>query len=580
MGTPLKRRELFTGLFSGRANSTQESVVEKYTNKEIPLNLSRTSSGLAPYSGTFGEPEALHLLRRLTFGASKAHTDIIKVKTVSDAVDFLIDNPVQPTTTPVNSYEADYHDTLNCPAGASWVDFNVGFTNGNDDFGLYFFRNYFSFRPWWFKQIVTQPPHILEKITLFWSNHFGTKIPQAEYSRGLWQHFKTLRLNGLGNFKTLVKQITIDPHMLIFLNGTYSNKYSPDENYARELQELFTVGKGLGTAGYTEADVKAAARVLTGWRRVDNADGSYTGSFDPGVDWHDTNSKQFSAFYGNKTITGKSGAAGAGETDELLNMIFATEEVAKYICRKLYRWFVYYVIDAATEANVITPLANIFRTSNYDIKTVLKALFKSEHFFDPLNAGCIIKSPVDLYAGAVKEFNIKFPALPVELNYKAHRYFTDYCDDIGQRIGDPPNVSGWRAYYQEPIYYQDWITADTIQKRSRLLNDLSSGGTYLDGNTNIKIDSIAFNKQFYNPALPNDVIDNFIKYLLPKDLSATQKTLLKNFLLPNPSAPDYYWTSLWNSYVNTPDATNTDLVTKHLNSLINYITSLEEYQLC
>ena len=573
MGIPVKRRQLITNLFRSGKIATGDVAFKKFANKKLPANLPRINSGLAAYTGTFGENEALHLLRRVTFGATKAHVDLIKNMTASVAVDYLIDNPVLPASTPLNSYESVYHDTQNCPAGSSWVSHSAPF---NDDFSLTYFRTYWSLKPWWFNEMINQPPHILEKISLFWDNHFSTQANDQNYSKAVWQHFKTIRTHSLGNFKTLIKEITIDPHMLVFLNGTYNNRYSPDENYARELQELFTVGKGLGTAGYTEGDVQAAARVLTGWRRKDNPDGSYGYYFQD--DWHEPANKQFSSFYNNTVITGRAGAAGAAETDDLLTMIFATQEVAKYVCRRLYRWFIYYVIDDATEANVITPLATIFRNSNYDIKPVLKALFKSEHFFDPLNAGCIIKSPADLYAGMVREFKIQLPNSPLELKYGNLRHFIEQMDNADQSLADPPNVAGWRAYYQDPVYYEAWINSDTIQKRAKAINDYSRDGIY-SYSTKIKIDSIEYNKLFSNPSNPNEVISNFIKYLLPKDLSANQKDYMKSILLSN-QLGDYYWTNAWNNYIGTPTPDNEMIVRFRLDTLINYITSLEEYQLC
>jgi hypothetical protein len=236
------------------------------------------------------------------------------------------------------------------------------------------------------------------------------------------------------------------------------------------------------------------------------------------------------------------------------------------------------VIDPATEANVITPLADIFRSSGYDIKTVFKALFKSEHFFDPLNAGCIIKSPVDLYVGLFREFKIQLPNSPVELQYGNWRHFVEQMDNADQSLADPPNVAGWRAYYQDPVYHEAWINSDTIQKRAKALNDYSRDGIY-SYSTRIKIDSIEYNKLFSNPANPNDVVSNFIKYLLPKDLSIDQKNYMKSILLSNQTS-DFYWTNAWNAYINNPVSANEMIVRSRLDTLINYITSLEEYQLC
>ena len=176
--------------------------------------------------------------------------------------------------------------------------------------------------------------------------------------------------------------------MLYYLNGYLNTNTSPDENYARELQELFTIGKE-NTPNYTEDDVKAAAKVLTGWR-INTTTTLPTVYFDSTK--HHTSNKLFSSFYGNTTIAYQSGSNGALETDALMDMVFSKQqEVAKFICRKLYRFFIYYTIDNTVEANVITPLAQIFINNNWDIVPVLKTLYKSEHFFELNSKGCIIK---------------------------------------------------------------------------------------------------------------------------------------------------------------------------------------------
>ncbi len=141
--------------------------------------------------------------------------------------------------------------------------------------------------------------------------------------------------------------------MLLFLNGSTSTVQAPNENYGRELQELYTEGKGVNSL-YTQTDVHNAARVLTGH----TIDSNYNYVFQAGN--HDDQDKQFSAFYSNTVITGYSGAAGAGEVDNLFNMLLGTQECALFICRELYNFFVYYVDDATVESDVIAPLATVF----------------------------------------------------------------------------------------------------------------------------------------------------------------------------------------------------------------------------
>jgi len=511
----------------------------------MPFQGARTESGLSLYVGSWTETEVLHLLRRTTFGANKDSVDMLKAMSLTDAVNLLIDNPQFPTSSPINVYDNLYHDPQGCPFGVSWIEW-AGSNDSDPMLNAYRINN--TFKQWWTGLMINQQTHILEKITLFWANHFSTQT---------------------GDF-------TIDPHMLLFLNGNSNSASAPDENYARELQELFTVGKGPGSA-YTEDDVKQAAKILTGWRRQEQPDGFYTTIFNDNE--HDVTDKQFSSFYANTVIAGKPGQDGQTETDELLNMILATDEAAKYICRCLYRWFVYYVIDSAAEQNVIAPLADIFRSNNYEIAPVLKALLNSDHFFDLVNRGCIIKSPVDFYMGFCREFKIDLETTYVDVIYSQWDQFWAMCNELGQNPGDPPNVAGWPAYYQEPIFYEAWINSDTIQKRARVMGIYTSTGSMVDG-TILKSDSIRFNKQFAHPEDPNEVIANFCKYLLPQPLTEIQIAYLKQSVLLTGQVNDTYWTNAWNDYTANPaDPVAKGTILGRLDSLVNYITNMEEYQL-
>lgn len=580
MGNTMQRRQFLSRLATKSSKSIIPTAEKSFTSPAAPTNLLRATgaqSGISAYAGAWTEKEVIHLLRRVMFGAAKKDVDKIKVMTVSAAVDFLIDNPVQPSGTPVNNYTPGT-DTGGVAFGSSWMD--AGLPDPVDSNGttlkstLNSNRINNSFKPWWMGQMINQPTHILEKITLFWTNHFGTNngfnVAKASY-----QHQKILRTYGLTNFKDLLKQVTIDPHMLYFLSGYTSTKSAPNENYGRELQELFTVGKG-PDSHYTEDDVKAAARALTGWKVAQSTtDGTYSSSFNASI--HDTANKQFSAFYNNTIVTGQTGSNGANEVDALLNMILQTNECAKYIVRRLYIWFVYSNITPDIETNVITPLADLFRSSGYSIPVVLKALFKSEHFFDPLNFGGIIKSPVDMYVTMVREFNLTLAASPVDIMYSHWKNFTDKCNTEAQNIGDPPNVSGWPAYYQlDTRFYETWMSNATIQVKAKNLNAFTNTGVTVGG-VKLKVDSVAFNKQFLNAGDPNAVIANFILYLLPMDLTQTQKDYMKSILLNN-QVTDTYWTSAWNDYLANPtNTTSLGIVQKRLDTLVNYLTSLAEY---
>ena len=266
---------------------------------------------------------------------------------------------------------------------------------------------------------------------------------------------------------------------------------------------------------------------MTGWR-INNT--TYVSYFDPNR--HDTANKQFSSFYNNTIITGRAGANGALETDDLLTMIFAKNEVAEFIVRKLYRWFVYYSIDAATESNVIQPLAVIFRNSNYDIKPVLTTMLKSEHFFDVLNQGCQIKSPLDQVISCMREFGVVFPD-PVTFYaevYGMWNYMFNWGVTMNQNLGDPPNVSGWPSYYQTPSFYELWINSDTLPKRNRFTDTMITNG-YTRNGKKIVIDAVAFTQTLPNPGDPNVLIDDALAMLFRVDLSVQTKQKIKQAFL-------------------------------------------------
>jgi len=582
MGNTMERRQFLnrlTKISKPPQTDANSLTVEKKNSKTIQLpgilKTAGAQSGITTYAGPWTEKEVIHLLRRTMFGAAKKDVDKIKAMSFSSAVDFLIDNPVQPTTTPLNVYTTGT-DSGGVAFGSSWIDAALPDpTDSTIRNTLNNNRLTNSFKPWWMGQLINQQTHILEKITLFWSNHFGTDNGNNNRPKAIFQHYKILRTYGLANFRDLLKQVTIDPHMLYFLSGYTSTKGAPNENYGRELQELFTVGKG-PDSHYTEDDVKAAARALTGWTvSQSTTDGTYSSAYT--ASRHDVNVKQFSAFYGNKKMDVETAANGAADVDALISIILQTNECAKYIVRRLYTWFVYYDITADIETNVITPLADIFRSSNYSIPTVLKALFKSEHFFDPINYGAIIKSPVDMYVSMIREFNVALAASPVDVMYQHWKNIYDKARVEGQNIGDPPNVAGWTAYYEAPSYYELWMSSSSIQTKAINLKAFSNAGVKVSG-INIVIDSVAFNKQFADAGDPDAVVRNFIQYLLPvDDLSAEQKAAMKSFLVP-PNESNAYWSNEWNRYLATPATYYTE-VKGILDQLMRPIVAMAEYYL-
>ncbi len=494
------------------------------------------------------------------FGAKNTDVHNFLEMSVSAAVDKLLEELPQPPP-PINDYGNDPF----VPPGQTWID--APMSNGHED------KRTYSLKGWWLGNMLDQPTNIREKMVLFWHNHIPIEFWDLYNGRYSYRYMEQLYLHATGNFKALVKAITIDPAMLIYLNNTSSGKDAPDENYARELQELFCVGKGAG-AGFTEDDVQSAARVLTGWR----TDFAYPETYFH-EQTHDTTDKQFSAFYNNTVITGRSGQAGMEELDDLLDMIFATDEVTLFLCRKLYTFFVYQDINEQVEQDIIEPLAQLLRDSNYEVKPVLETLLKSAHFFDPLNRGSMLKSPVEYVVGMNREFHVQFPpASQYQDLFELRKAMYAHLPNMLEAIGDPPNVSGWPAWYQEPIFYKYWITVSTYPKRASH-SDLLLFTGYATNNQIVKPDVVAFTATLTEPADPNFLLEEVLRLFYGIEVSDEVKMQLKSILLSG-QASDYYWSSAWNEYVGDPNNVQAlGVVETRLEAFYQAILQLEEYQL-
>lgn len=533
----------------------------------MPATPISSNSGLSPFKGTWTRASTKHLLKRVLFGAKKSEIDYFHNLGMSKAVNELLSTNSNPLSLPLNDYNTTTVIDPVVPMGSTWIN------NITADGTLNSYRRS-TFKKWQVGNMVLQEKNITEKMCLFWANHFSIEADIVAYGNYVYTHHDTIRKNCLGNFKQLIKLITIDAGMLRYLNGYLNTNTAPDENYGRELQELFTLGKHIDVK-YSEADVKAAAKVLTGWR----INSTFSVYFD--TTKHDVTNKQFSSYYNNKIITGRTAAAGALETDDLINMIFEKPEVAKYICRKIYQFFVYYHIDDNVENKIIVPLADILIKNNFEIKPVLDALFKSEHFYDNLYVACQIKSPIEHVVGCLREYNIIFPNAVSDYAdaYYLFNSMVSQMINLGQNPSDPPNVAGWPAYYQVPEYYELWINADTLPKRNKF-TDLMIESGYTRNGKKVMIDTIAFAKSICtNPSDPNILMNAAFENLISSDVSTTLKANLKKQILLSGQSSDYYWTDAWNAYQLNASTINFNIVNVRLKALLKYIMNLPEYQL-
>ena len=528
------------------------------------------TSGIRRYKGEWAETQVAHLLRRTMFGASRADVGYFLKHSPRKAVRELVRTEYSLPGPPVNTYNDDKYTDPEIAAGADWT-VSLKYDGMNN------YRRRNSFKSWWLGLMLDQDRSLREKMVLFWHNHFVTESNNVDNALFCYRYNALLREHALGNFRELTRAVTTEPAMLRYLNGYANTKKAPDENYGRELQELFTVGKGPDSR-YTESDVKAAARVLTGYTINYK---TYSSSFDHNR--HDETDKQFSAFYGNTIIRGIKGVAATAELDQLVDMIFSREEVSRFICRKLYRFFVYHQIDDATEQNVIRPLAILFRKKDYEIKPVLEELLCSRHFFDPANYGSMIKSPIDFTVGLCREFNVSFPdAGQYADQYGVWEQMRNQAAGLQQNIGDPPNVAGWQAYYQEPEYDKLWISSDTLPKRNQFTDRMLGGGLGRNGRK-VVIDPVAFAASLSGADDPDKLIAASARALYSIDLSPEEQQFMKtNILLSGLTgmASDHYWTNAWTTYKENPgDKAARDTVNNKLKALYRHLMDLPEYQL-
>ncbi len=520
--------------------------------------------GLDSYSGTWDQTTARHLLKRAMFAPNAKQI----AQAVADGLEVTLEKLFAPSPDPGLPLNYNEQNDPNVPIGSSWV--NEAITQG---------LNYpqRSIRAWQLSLYLNEGVSLKEKMTLFWHNHFVTA--NANIAKLTYQYITFLRDNAFGNFRTLVEGMTVNPLMLQYLNGNENTKGAPNENYARELMELFTIGKGVEAGpgdytNYTEQDIKEIARALTGWT-INNQALQAAGPIPPAVfriNRHDTGTKTLSYRFGNAVISN----LGDQEYKKVIDIILAQDEVSRFMARNLYRWFVYYNIDDDIESNVIEPLAAVLRGSNYEIQPALTALLSSEHFYQENAIGAMIKSPVDFTMSTIKPFE-------VEINFNLNQTYQLWLALHGvdtalqQDVFTPPDVAGWKAYYQDPVFYRIWINSVTLTIRRALSDGMGSGQIDVFMRP-WGIDVLKVVGGIQDSVDPNIMIQALIDLLLPYQLTDLQLAYLKEVLIPG--LPDFEWTVEYNAYLNNPtDEVIRQGVENRLRALFIAIMALPEFEL-
>jgi len=530
------------------------------------------ANGLLPYAGPWTFQQAAHLLRRTTFGPTIAQIKWALDQGLTATLEKLFEEGPLPDP-PVNTH---YPDDPNVPIGATWVEapFISGIQNAQMS---YMGRSLFS---WNIGLMWNEDISIREKLTLFWHNHFP--LNSNNDPRFLYWNNHTLRSHAWGNFRQLTKEITIDPAMLIYLNGNQNKAGSPNENYARELLELFTVGKGpqIGPgdySNYTEQDVAEIARVLSGWKdfgfTLNSSDGLIGSEFHPNL--HDDGQKTLSYHFDNAVIPNM----GEEEYSYLIDLIFQQDEVARFICRRLYRWFVFYQIDEEVETNVIEPMAQVLIDNDYEIRFALEALFGSQHFFDMQNNGLIIKNPIDFILSVVKSLEVETSTALDQLHDSWYRVF-GFASKTQMRYYEVPEVAGWQAYYRAPLYYRNWLNASTLPRRMTNTDTfMTAGYVPFQGNGDVmRVDVLKLVAELDDPLDPNAVVNELASFLFPQPISPERQAILKDILIPG--LPDFEWTVEYGEHLADP--ANEDLanaIDGKLRALIKAMLSMPDFYL-
>lgn len=576
---------------------------------------------LTPYSGTLGKKAAAHLLRRATFGATKPEIDTFSGYNVASAISALFD-PVTPTPQP----------PVAPGASTSWVTQPPA--NGENENDL---QNYVI--SWWLGVMLNTSVasndklahSTREKMIFFLHTHLTTIQQVVQNSRSLYFQnalFRIYAADGVAdpliNLRELTKKISVDNAMVALLDGRLNVKGNPNENYARELLELYTIGKGLngqipatGVPGdyyyFTEQDVQAAAKVLSGY----DVDTTFS-TIDPDTtiprakiktgagmvpNQHDNTVKQFSARLGSATITPNPTLMSGGlpteasmldEIDQLINLIYTQAETHRNVCRRIYRFYVYHDITATIESTVIADMVATFTANNYKIEPVIRELLQSQHFYDSADAtidndnfGAIIKSPLQLMAETLNFFEYQLPDYITQSSsfyMKTGRLLYSLINQ-GMNLMNPFDVAGYEAYHQFPLYHRMWINTNALTQRYKFIFDTMT--TMNMDPDNVTVDLLPFMQARFsaNASDPDLFIRDLASYLLPMFAEGTEITTARLDWFKSqlfkvgqalPQGPLVFWQYSW---THTSDPVSAEDTRGMLQDLINGMLQSPEFQL-
>jgi len=373
-----------------------------------------------PKHVSLGGEDARHLLSRTGFGSSIGEIQTIAQLSRSDAVDSILSSLVEESLLPEPAF-------LQIPRSDRVPGRGIS-REERQQFQRQARRHGQELQAWWTAEMVFTDSPFTERLVLFWHNHFVSEQRKVRDPELMWQQNGLFRKHAAGNFREFLRAVTLDAAMVIYLDTQQNQRQKPNENYARELLELFTLGEG----HYSETDVKEAARALTGWR-VDRS----TGSVQYVARRHDRGTKTFMDVSGRHTA------------DDILRILLEKERVSEFIVESLWHEF----ISPEPQAEEVERLAEIFRASEYELKPLYREILLSSAFWNPLNRGALIKSPIDVVVGTARLLRLE--DVPPQSLSRASA-------GLGQSLFNPPNVKGWPGHDR-------WITSSSLLGRRQFL---------------------------------------------------------------------------------------------------------------
>jgi len=477
--------------------------------------LNCTTTGMATYAPSQAMPwnkdRVQHLFRRMGFGLPPTQIETALAMSPENLVDQLIDDAI----------------ALPLAMPPEWADWPASRYEEPEEY----IQQTVSWAIDWTADMLRNG--FREKIALFWHNHFVTEIENYRCPSWQYQYHKVLQENALGNFKTFVLEIGKTPAMLVYLNGVQSTRREPNENYARELYELFTLGRD---NGYTQQDIEETSRALTGWNNVNELCAPI--QFFPLS--HDS---------GRKTIFGRTGN---WNYEDVHNLLFEerTDEIANFICTKIYRHFV----SSNVEESIVAEMATTFKANDFEIAPVLRQLFKSEHFFDDKIIGVQIKSPLEFFLTLVTEWGLQEPNEDIFFSI----LYTSGL--LGQRLFNPVDVAGWQEN-------RTWIDSNTLTIRWQTATEIV---IYIyENNPSLLVDLARYLSEDSND--PYHITEVVAEHVLAKGFADEAEYERATSVLKGEVPENYFEDGSWNLDWETAPA--------QVALLVNYLVRQPEFQL-